>query len=121
MDKGEITKKEARRLTTDCRAPRTTGYSKIHKEGVPLRGVVSFIDSPYEKIGKELVPIIRSLQGRTTRHHIKNSRNLEEVLKSWTVQKDEYLASYDVEALYPSIPIEKALKLIECLLRAKEI
>ena len=82
VDKGEITKEKARRLNpTDCRAPRITGYPKIHKEGVPLRGVVSFIDSPYEKIGKELVPILRSLQGRT-RHYIKNSKNLKEELKA---------------------------------------
>ena len=119
VEKEELTKEKARKLNpTDCRAPRITGYPKIHKEGVPLRGVVSFINSPYEKIGKELLPILRSLQGRTN-HYIKNSRQLKEELKTWTVKRDEYLVSFDVEALYPSIPIAKALELIECLLKSK--
>ena len=119
IDKGEITKERGKRLKpSDCRAPRLTGYPKIHKEDVPLRGVVSFIRSPYENIAKELVPILRSLQGRSG-HYIKNSRQLKEILQGWSVQRDEILVSYDVEKLYPSIPIAKALELIECLLKCK--
>ena len=116
---GEITQAHGKRLSpTDCRAPRVTGYPKVHKAEVPLRGVVSFIGSPYEKIANELVPILRSLQGRT-KHYIKNSSELKEQLKNWSIQRDEILVSYDVEKLYPSIPIAKALELIECLLRCK--
>ena len=95
-----------------------TGYPKIHKDDVPLRGVVSFIGSPYESVAKTLVPILRSLQGRSG-HYVKNSRELKEVVKEWTIQRDEILVSYDVEKLYPSIPIKEALDLIENLLKCK--
>ena len=116
---GEITQAYGKKLSpNDCRAPRVTGYPKVHKVDVPLRGVVSFIGSPYEKIANELVPILRSLQGRT-KHYIKNSCQLKEELKNWTILRDEILVSYDVEKLYPSIPIPKALELIECLLKCK--
>ena len=119
IDKGEITKENGRRLKPqDCRAPRLTGYPKIHKEDVPLRGVVSFIGSPYENIAKALVPILRTLQGRSG-HYIKNSRELKDIVYKWLIQADEVLVSYDVEKLYPSIPIKKALELIECLLKCK--
>ena len=119
VDNEEISQKDGRRLSpNDCRAPRVTGYPKVHKDDVPLRGVVSFINTPYEKIAKALVPILRSLQGRT-KHYIKNSRQLKEQLKEWSIQRDEILVSYDVEKLYPSIPINKALELIECLLKCK--
>ena len=115
----EITEKYGRRIKpTECRAPRLTGYPKIHKEEVPLRGVVSFIKSPYENIAKSLVPILRSLQGRNN-HYIKNGRQLKEIVKSWSIEQDEILVSYDVEKLYPSIPISIALKLIENLLNRK--
>ena len=40
-------------------------------------------------------------------------------MKDWTIQRDEILVSYDVEKLYPSIPIQKALDLIENLLKCK--
>ena len=119
VKKGEITQAYGKKLSpSDCRAPRVTGYPKIHKANVPLRGVVSFIGSPYEKIANALVPILRSLQGRT-KHYIKNSRQLKEELKTWSIQRDEILVSYDVEKLYPSIPIPKALELIDCLLKCK--
>ena len=66
VDKEEITQAYGKRLSpNDCRAPRVTGYPKVHKADIPLRGVVSFTSSPYEKIANALVPILRSLQGRT--------------------------------------------------------
>ena len=85
---------------------------------MPLRGVVSFIGSPYQNVAKALVPILRSLQGRSG-HYIKNSRELKDKVKEWSIKRDEILVSYDVEKLYPSIPINKALELIECLLKSK--
>ena len=75
IDKEEITQAYGKYLKpNDCRAPRLTGYPKIHKHEVPLRGVVSFIGSPYQNVAKALVPILRSLQGRSG-HYIKNSRD----------------------------------------------
>ena len=59
VKRGEITQAHGKRLSpTDCRAPRVTGYLKVHKNDVPLRGIVSFIRSPYDKIANELVPIL---------------------------------------------------------------
>ena len=44
IDNGEITQAYGKHLKpNDCRAPRVTGYPKIHKQDVPLRGVVSTI------------------------------------------------------------------------------
>ena len=57
LEKEEITDVQGRRLNpNDYRAPRITGYQNIYKQEVPLRGVVSFIGSPYENISKSLVP-----------------------------------------------------------------
>ena len=44
---------------------------------------------------------------------------MKEKVKEWSIKRDEILVSYDVEKLYPSIPIKKALELIECLLKCK--
>ena len=42
---------------------------------------------------------------------------MKEKVKNWRVERNEILVSYDVKNLYPSIPIDEALKLIEKLLR----
>ena len=79
---------------------------------------MSFIGSPYQNIAKALVPILRSLQGRSG-HYVKNSSELKDRIKGWSIKRDEILVSYDVEKLYPSIPITKALDLIDSLLKSK--
>ena len=109
---GEWTGTQAR----DCHAPRLSGLPKIHKDRVPLRGVVSTAGSQYEKISRYLIPILRTKQGRNGLF-VKTSRELKEKFKDWRVERNKILVSYDVKNVYPSIPINKALELVEKLLR----
>ncbi len=44
---------------------------------------------------------------------MKNSRELREKVKNWHVDENEILVSYDLKNLYPSIPKDEALKLVE--------
>jgi hypothetical protein len=100
----------------DCHTPRLSGLPKIHKDGVPMMGIVSMIGSPFEKVSKFLIPILRVIQGRSGLY-IKKSRELKEKVKNWRLERNEVLVSYDVKNLYPSIPIKRALRLVERLLR----
>ncbi len=81
-----------------------------------MRGVVSTIGSPFEKLLRYLIPILRTIQARSGLY-VKNSRELREKVKNWRVDENEILVSYDVKNLYPSIPIDEALKLVEKLLK----
>ncbi len=78
-------------------------------------GVVSTVGSPFQKLSRYLIPILRTVQGRSGLY-IKNSRELKEKVKNWRVERNEVLVSYDVKNLYPSIPVDEALKLVERLL-----
>ena len=51
-----------------------------------MRGIVSMIGSPFEKISKALVPILRTIQGRSGLY-VKNSRELKEKIKNWRVER----------------------------------
>ena len=116
----ELTEDQGNRLKPkNCHAPRLTGLPKVHKEGVPMRGIVSMVGSPFEKVSKTLIPILRTIQGRSGLY-VKNSRELKEKIKDWRVERNEILVSYDVKNLYPSIPIDKALELVERLLNENE-
>ena len=72
--------------------------------------------SPYEKLSKFLIPILRCIQGRSGMY-LKNSTELKEKVKHWRIERNEIIVSYDVKKLYPSIPIKETLQLTGDLLR----
>lgn len=102
-------------------SPRMFGLTKIHKPQTdyPLRPVVSCIDSPFSKISRHLCTLLQKLLGRSGTR-VKNSRDLKSKMRNWIVMDTEILVSYDVEALYPSIPIKKAIDLIIHLIEGNE-
>jgi hypothetical protein len=57
------------------RAPRLYGLLKIHKEGVPLRPIVSNIGAPTYQLAKHLTGFLNRLTGNTP-HHVKNHTNI---------------------------------------------
>ena len=95
------------------------GLPKIQKDTLPLRGVGSTLGSPYEEISRYLIPILRTIKERCCLF-VKNSSKLKEKVKDWGIESyDCYIikVSYDVEKLYPSIPIKKTLQMVEKLFR----
>ena len=80
---------------------------KVHKKNFPGRAVVSQIDDPTYKICKILTDILNpiAVNGQS---FVENSYDLKKTLAKIQVDKDDIQASFDVVALYPSIPIDKA-------------
>ena len=58
-----------------------------------------------------MAEILGPLAGKTE-HHVKNSQHFAETLKSLHVDDDEVLHSYDVSALFTSVPVDQALQVI---------
>lgn len=88
--------------------PRAYGLPKIHKNDVPLRIIVSSLDSPLYNLSsflhsilKESIPLASSF--------IKNSYDL--VDKLFNIQIDEHLnlISLDVLSLFTNVPIDLAI------------
>ena len=66
VQRNELSKEEGDDLKPkNCHAPRLSGLPKIHKHGIPLRGIVSTVGTPFEKISRYLIPILRTIQGRS--------------------------------------------------------
>ena len=81
---------------------------KVHKKNFPGRAVVSQIDDPTYKICKILTDILNPIahQGES---YVENSYELKKIFSTLKIDENDIQASFDVIALYPSIPIEKAL------------
>ena len=84
---------------------------KVHKKNFPGRAVVSQIDALTYKVCKILTDILNPL-AINGQSFVENSYDLKKTLAMIQVDKDDIQASFDVVALYPSIPIDKALDCI---------
>ena len=110
---GGINNSTYRRLyPTGAVSPKYYGLPKIHKPGVPLRPIISSRGSATYETAKELANIIKTLVGRSP-HHVQNNKDFLENIKDIKLQPDECIMSYDVSALFTSIPIGPAIKTIK--------
>ena len=114
---GGLNKATYKRLyPTGAGSPKFYGLPKVHKQGTPLRPIVSSIGAATYQTAKELSRILKPLVGRSG-HHIHKNQDFLQDLKSIQLASDEVMMSFDVKALFTSVPIEPALKIIEKLLK----
>ena len=111
-DEGQIDNKTFFRLfPTKTRIPRMYGQPKIHKENYPLREIVDSTSSVAKECDKYIGKVIQKYTGKSP-YYVKDSAHFAEMIKDLTVDEDEILVSYDVTALYPSVPQEEAIEII---------
>ena len=100
---------------TGCVPPKFYGLPKIHRPDKPLRPIVSSCGSVTYGVAKELAKILKPLVGKSP-HHINSTQDFVEQGKQFKLEPGECLSSYDVSALFTSVPIDPALKIIKDLL-----
>ena len=93
------------------RPPHLYGLPKIHKPDVPLRPIVSCIDSAAHQLAKFLVKIIGPLQ-TSIASAVKNSAELVNRLRTIDVQTEDQMISFDVKSLFTSVPRDDALEVL---------
>ena len=94
--------------------PKFYGLPKIHKPDTPLRPIVSSCGSVTYGVAKELAKIFKPLVGKSP-HHINSTQDFVEQVRHITLAPGECLSSYNVCALFTSVPIDPALTIIKDL------
>lgn len=105
----ERTKRELH--TETATAPRMYGVPKIHKPDVPLRPICSNINSPTYKLSKYLTTILKKLT-KNSIYNVKDSIEFKAKLRTINIKETERMISLDVVSLFPSIPVDLAIKTI---------
>ncbi|KAG8237323.1 hypothetical protein J437_LFUL014488, partial [Ladona fulva] len=92
--------------------PRLYGLPKIHKDGVPLRPIVSAINSPTYNLAKYLASLLSPLVGHCE-HHITNSTEFVKILPKIHLDPEDIMVSFDVVSLFTRVPLEDTLDLLK--------
>ena len=78
-------------------------------EGLPLRPIVSFVDSPTYELFKYLSDILSPLVGNSN-CCIRNAQDWADTAKTIQIENDEELVSFEVASLFTSIPADVAVQ-----------
>ena len=101
---------------TSCIAPKFYGLPKIHKTGTPLSPIVSSRGSVTYWVTKVIAKVLKPLVVRSP-HHIQSTSDFVSKVRGVTLPPGECLCSYNVTALFTSVPTDPALNIIEDLLK----
>lgn len=87
------------------------GLPKIHKEGSPIRPIISAVGTYNYKLAKYLDEILKPLLDNS-KYILKDTFDFVNKIKSLSTSIDKILASYDVQSLFTNIPTIETIEII---------
>ena len=90
------------------------GLCKVHKDGLPLRPVVSMVNTSEYEIAKFLDELIKP--NIPDKYMLNSTSNFMDKLKSFGFSKTDKLVSFDVKSLFTSIPLNETIDIVsDCM------
>lgn len=86
------------------------GLPKIHKDGVPLRPIISAINTSTYNLSKFLIKLITPFT--TNEFSVNNSSLLVNQLQSLDLPNNFVMASFDVQSLFTNVPLLETTNII---------
>ncbi|BHF68582.1 hypothetical protein SprV_0301161800 [Sparganum proliferum] len=102
----------------DTALARFYGLPKVHKDGAPLRPIVSLKGTPTYGLAKWLFRRLKFLTAESDTT-VSSSAQFLEKLKGVSIHPNEVMVSFDVTSIFTSIPQDLAIETIELLLQSK--
>lgn len=98
-------------MVPNPRVPKLYGNPKTHKPGNKMRPVISNIDAPTSTIAQWLVEEFKQYEPPEN-SQVTNSYDFSAKIKDLTVGDNENMVSFDVEMLFPSVPIPETVEIV---------
>ena len=95
-----------------CIIPRLYGLPKLHKDGNPVRPVLSMVGSAAHKLSKYLTNVLKPVEDHYCHHCIKDSFEIVDQLKTRDFGCQVATSSLDIVSLYTSVPVDDCINVI---------
>ena len=89
---------------------------RLHKDGHPVRLVVSYTNALSTKLSKKLIPIVKTLSNFQPVHSTKNTLQFVNNIKDMDIQDRAMVVSIGVKNLFPSVPVKEVVEITNNLL-----
>ena len=89
--------------------PRIYGLPKIHKANVPLRPIVSCVNTLAYDLSAYLANILSPLTGKSE-YTVTSSAHFVSTVSYETILENEIMISFDIESLFTNVPIDTAVQ-----------
>ena len=86
------------------------GTVKTHKDGFPMRPIISTIGSVSYSLSKFLVNMLQPLVGSISNSHIINAVDFVDKVSPVYVDQNDVLVSFDVRSLFTCVPVNDVLE-----------
>lgn len=95
--------------------PRLYGLPKIHKDGVPLRPILSMIGSSQHKVAKWLAIMLQPVLQRYSTFCIKDSFTFSQFIRNCDAT-DGFMCSFDICSLFTCVPLSEIIDICSDML-----
>ena len=86
------------------------GLPKVHKEGVPMRPILSSIGTCGYNIAEFLVPFLQPLT--INNYTVKDSFSFVDEITSLTTNSNITMASFDIKSLFTNVPLGETIDIV---------
>ena len=87
------------------------GLPKTHKEGTPLRPIMSMTGSSHHELGKWLAGLLQSVLDRFSLHCILDSFTFAKTMQNLDIDPNVFMSSFDVFSLFTKVPLDETIKI----------
>ena len=92
---------------TGSQRPRMYGLPKTHKEGTPLRPILSVIGLSHQELGKWLAGLLQPVLERFSSHCISDSFTFAKTMPILDIDPNVFM--FDVSSLFTKVPLDETI------------
>ena len=94
--------------------PKLYGLPKTHKEGVPLRPILSMVNTPTHRLAQWLAQLLQPVRDAVSVFNVQDSFDFVNCVRSIDIS-NSFLCSFDAVSLFTNVPLEETISYINTI------